>query len=103
MEISRCKIADLLWSARPLEPAAGNSLIQEQESVALIDESLHPVGTRAAEEIQAPLFEWVESEVILDDLRKPVDPTTQVGTAASYIDVLEISLLKHCAPPGSPW
>lgn len=103
MEIFRRKIANLLRSAWPLEPAAGNSLIQEQESIALIDESFHPVGTRAAEEIQAPLLEWIESEVILDDLRETVDPATQVGSATAYVDVFEIGFLKHCAPPGSPW
>lgn len=74
--------------ARPLEAAALEPLVDEQEAISLPQEPLDAVSAPAAEEKERAR-EGIHPELLLDDGGEAVDGFPHVGAAAGEIDVAD--------------
>lgn len=84
----------LVLAARPLELALFKSLVEQEKAIALPVECFDPVGSSAAEQKQR-VGTWVKLELLFNDGRQSVNPTTKVGVAAGKVDLRSAEIAQH--------
>ena len=76
----------LVLTPRPLELALFKPFVEQEKAVALPVERLDSVGSPAAEQEQR-VGTWIKFELLFNDSRQTIDPTTKIRVAAGKVDL----------------
>ena len=83
----RCQQFGFCFTARPLEAAGLQALVQQQKSIALPVQCFNPVPASATEQEQR-VSERVQLELLLNHAGQPIDSPSEIGVAAGNIDLV---------------
>ena len=91
----RCQQSGFLLTARPLEIAGLQALVQQQKSIALPVQCFDPVPASAAEQEQR-IGEWIQLELLLDYAGQTIDSPSEIGVATGNIDLVSSGkIIQH--------
>ena len=76
-----------LFTARPLEAAGLQALVQQQKSIALPVQRFDSVPASATEQKQR-VGERIQLELLLNDAGQTIDSSSEIGVAAGNIDLV---------------
>ena len=83
-----------ILAARPLELTLFKSLVEQEKAIAFPVERFDSVGSPAAEQEQR-VGTWIKFELLFNDSRQTIDPTTKIRVAAGKVDLRSAEIAQH--------
>ena len=80
----RCQQFGFCFTARPLETAGLQALVQQQKSIALPVQGFDPIPAPTTEQEQR-VGEWIQLELLLNHAGQTIDSPSEIGVAAGNI------------------
>lgn len=87
--IFRSKGSNVLCVSGPLHPTGFNPFVEQKESIAIPYKSFESILLPSAEKEKDIFLKRIQTELLLYDRGKAIDPSSEIGTPAGYIDLFK--------------